>query len=98
MNEIINQAKAIKEDLVTFRRTIHRNPEVGATLPKTNNSVWFNDWKPKTKVLMMFGAESSGLSDELKDFANQNLTIEMNKDVESLNLSISAGIVMHKML
>ena len=47
---------------------------------------------------MMFGAESSGLSDELKDFANQNLTIEMNKDVESLNLSISAGIVMHKML
>ena len=69
-----------------------------ATLPKTNNSVWFNDWKPKTKVLMMFGAESSGLSDELKDFANQNLTIEMNKDVESLNLSISAGIVMHKML
>ena len=35
MNEIMNQAKAIKEDLVTFRRTIHRNPEVGATLPKT---------------------------------------------------------------
>ena len=35
MNEIINQAKAIKEELVTFRRTIHSNPEVGAVLPKT---------------------------------------------------------------
>ena len=35
MNEIINQAKAIKEDLINIRRTIHSNPEVGAVLPKT---------------------------------------------------------------
>ena len=35
MNEFINQAKAIKEELVTFRRTIHNNPEVGSSLPKT---------------------------------------------------------------
>ena len=35
MNEIMNQAKAIKEDLITFRRTIHSNPEVGESLPKT---------------------------------------------------------------
>ena len=35
MNEIINQAKEMKEELVNFRRTIHSNPEVGATLPKT---------------------------------------------------------------
>ena len=35
MNEINNQAKAIKEDLINIRRTIHSNPEVGAVLPKT---------------------------------------------------------------
>lgn len=35
MNEIMNQAKAIKEDLISFRRTIHSNPEVGESLPKT---------------------------------------------------------------
>ncbi|MDD6796217.1 MAG: M20 family metallopeptidase [Clostridiaceae bacterium] len=35
MNEIINQAKAIKEEMIAFRRTIHSNPEVGGTLPKT---------------------------------------------------------------
>ena len=35
MNEILNQAKSIKEELVTFRRTIHSNPEVGSSLPKT---------------------------------------------------------------
>ena len=27
MKEIMNQAKAIKEELITFRRTIHSNPE-----------------------------------------------------------------------
>ena len=35
MKEIMNQAKAIKEELITFRRTIHSNPEVGQSLPKT---------------------------------------------------------------
>ncbi len=35
MNEILNQAKSIKEDIVSYRRTIHSNPEVGPELPKT---------------------------------------------------------------
>ncbi|WP_294155625.1 M20 family metallopeptidase [uncultured Clostridium sp.] len=35
MNEIMNQAKAIQEDLIEFRRTIHSSPEVGESLPKT---------------------------------------------------------------
>ena len=39
MNEIMNQAKAIKEDLINFRRTIHSNPEVGDALPKTKSYV-----------------------------------------------------------
>lgn len=39
MNDIMNQAKAIKEELITFRRTIHSNPEVGESLPKTKTYV-----------------------------------------------------------
>ena len=39
MNDIMNQAKAIKEDLISFRRTIHSNPEVGDMLPKTKSFV-----------------------------------------------------------
>lgn len=39
MTDIMNQAKAIKEDLITFRRTIHSNPEVGDSLPKTKSYV-----------------------------------------------------------
>ena len=39
MNNITEQAKAIKEELIDIRRTIHSNPEVGAVLPKTKTYV-----------------------------------------------------------
>ncbi len=68
-----------------------------ATLPKASNTVSLKDYKTKEKTLVMFGAESTGLSEELKNFATTNLTIEMKNNVESLNLSISAGIVLYKL-
>lgn len=39
MNRFIEQAKLIKEDMIEYRRTIHKNPEVGAELPKTKKYV-----------------------------------------------------------
>lgn len=71
--------------------------ECVATLPKTKNSVWFKDWKPASKSVLMFGSEADGLSDELISIADKNLTIEMNKKVESLNLSVSASVLMYKL-
>ena len=35
MNELFQESQLIKEDLITYRRTIHNNPEVGSKLPKT---------------------------------------------------------------
>lgn len=35
MNKIIEQAMAIKDDIISYRRIIHANPEVGAELPIT---------------------------------------------------------------
>lgn len=68
-----------------------------ATLPKTQNSIWLNDWTPSEKVLVMFGSEADGLSENLINYATNNLTIKMNEKVESLNLSISAGLIMYKL-
>ena len=67
-----------------------------ATLPKSDNTIWLKDYIPQEKVLVMFGTESSGLSQKLKDFATKNVTIEMSDKVESLNLSISAGVILYK--
>ena len=68
-----------------------------ATLPKSNDSVFLKDFKPQDKVLVMFGAEADGLSQELINFATDKVTIEMDNKVESLNLSMSAGIIFYKL-
>lgn len=69
-----------------------------ATLPKNDNTVMFNDWQPAQKTLIMFGSEADGLSEELIKYSTKGLTIEMSKNVESLNLGVSASIIMHKMM
>ena len=74
---------------------IFKNYERIATLPVKENTINLKNYKPEEKVLIMFGSEADGLSDGLKNFATKNITIEMNGSVESLNLSVSAAIVMY---
>lgn len=69
-----------------------------ATLPKNKNSIMLKDWVTKEKTLVMFGSEADGLSKELINYSTECLTIEMNPKVESLNLAISTGIVIYKMM
>lgn len=68
-----------------------------ATLPSGENVIKLNNYSPNTDILLMFGSEADGLSEELKNFATTNITIEMEPNVESLNLSISAAIIMYKL-
>ena len=39
MNKFMEQAIAIKDDIVSYRRIIHANPEVGTELPMTKKFV-----------------------------------------------------------
>lgn len=71
-----------------------------ATLPKKENTIWLKELNTIDKALVMFGTESSGLSRELTDFAKDKgkaITIEMTDKVESLNLSISVGVILYKL-
>lgn len=68
-----------------------------ATLPKGNNVVPLKNYKLTDKILVMFGSEADGLSDELKEVATENVTIEMSPNVESLNLSVSVSIIMYEL-
>ena len=68
-----------------------------ATLPLGVNSVELSNYVPSERVLVMFGSEADGLSEELKNIADRNITIEMTDCVESLNLSVSASIVAYKL-
>lgn len=50
------------------------------------------DWTKPT--LLILGAEASGLSSEAARKADHIIRIEMKKPVESLNLAVSAGVVL----
>ena len=84
----IKDFKVLEEIFAPFERV--------ATLPKGENVVSLEEYQHAEKTLVMFGSEADGLSDELKNFATKNVTIEMQKDVESLNLSVSASVIMYK--
>lgn len=68
-----------------------------ATLPKSDDSTYLKDFLPQDKTLVMFGAEADGLSEELIKYSTDKVTIEMDNKVESLNLSMSAGIIFYKL-
>ena len=84
----INELDELKNIFTHFERV--------ATLPKGNDVINLTKYTPIEKTLVMFGSEADGLSQELKDFATKNITIEMAPNVESLNLSVSASIIMYK--
>ena len=84
----IKDFKALEEIFAPFQRV--------ATLPKGENVINLEDYQADEKTLVMFGSEADGLSDEMKNFATKNVTIEMQKNVESLNLSVSVAVFMYK--
>jgi len=69
-----------------------------ATLPKAHDSAYLNNFSAKEPYLIMFGSEAEGLSEHLIDFATKKVTIEMDSAVESLNLSVSVGILLYKLM
>lgn len=84
----INDLKILEHNFTDYTRI--------ATLPRSNNLL--KTFNVKEPFVIMFGSEASGLSDELIEFANSDVKIEMRDNVESLNLSISCGVVLYKLL
>lgn len=84
------------KDLSTLKE-IFKNFEKIATLPKAEDSIFLKDIKVESPYLIMFGSEAEGLSEDLINLSTKKLSIEMNNEVESLNLSISVGVVLYKL-
>lgn len=50
------------------------------------------------KSVVLFGSEADGISKELQNIATKHITLKMAKNVESLNLAITASIIFYKIL
>ena len=42
MNTFMQQAQLIKDEIISYRRTIHQNPEVALNFLKQSNMSWTN--------------------------------------------------------
>lgn len=69
--------------------------ECVATLPRATE--YLKNIKINEPMLIMFGSEADGLSQELIDFSTKEVKIEMASNVESLNLSVSCAVVLYKL-
>ena len=76
-------------------KKIFGNYERIATLPRAK--VYLKDFKVDLPILVMFGSEADGLSNDLTNFATKEVKIEMVSNVESLNLSVSCAVVLYKL-
>ena len=84
----------IKIDKDNIKRQFPKHKLIATTLDKTKKPTPFYQIKETNNIMIMFGSESSGLSEEVINQADIFVDIPMEKNIESLNLSISAGIIM----
>lgn len=88
----IAYAKTIKELKETFPE--HK---IVATALSEENNISVKECTDYNNFIVMFGAEATGLKQELLQIANKNLKLKMANNVESLNLSVCASIVMYEL-
>ena len=55
----------------------------------------FDDFKWEGNNILLFGSEGFGMREHTKKYADFSVRIEINKKIESLNISNSAAIVFH---
>ncbi|MGB3656108.1 MAG: RNA methyltransferase [Rivularia sp. (in: cyanobacteria)] len=68
--------------------------QVIATLPGANLTYWQVNWlKPS---LILLGNEGAGLSTDLAQMADLNVKIPLQPGVESLNVAISAALILYE--
>lgn len=82
------------DDFVVLRE-LFGNFERIATLPRAKK--FLKECKVKAPLLVMFGSEADGLSNELIEFSTKHVKIEMSDRVESLNLSVSCAVVLYEL-
>jgi len=65
-----------------------------ATLPNAKLTYWDLDFRTPSVILL--GNEGNGLSSELIDLADEAVQVPLSNGVESLNLAVTAALLMYE--
>ena len=55
------------------------------------------EWEKGGKNIVLLGQEADGLSEELTEYADRLVSIPGRGNVESLNLSVAAAIILYEL-
>lgn len=88
-----------------FRLPVERSAPARGTAERVREAggeIWatgaggrpLSGWRPAEPCLLLLGAEGTGLSAEARDLADGDLTIPLERGVESLNVAVAAGILL----
>jgi len=86
----LNRFHSVKECIVDLK---HKGYQIVATTPHTNDCL-LHEFDVTKKSCFFFGRETEGLSQEIIDQADYYLKIPMYGFTESLNISVSAAIIL----
>jgi TrmH family RNA methyltransferase len=91
-----------------FKLPPHRDADlvqIAARVRSTAGSVWATassgtpiaKWEPPRPLLLLLGAEGSGLSPQALSGADGTVAIPMDRGVDSLNVAVAAGILLQRL-
>lgn len=89
----VNRYKSSKECLHSLKANGYK---IVATSPH-EDSVMLDDFDLSEPVALFFGTEKDGISDEIMEVADTTLKIPMFGFTESLNISVSAAIILQNL-
>ncbi|MDE5095334.1 MAG: RNA methyltransferase [Trichodesmium sp. St11_bin5] len=93
--EWFNLHKAISENLKNeILKLQSQGLQVLATVPNSNINYWEIDLRKPTIIVL--GNEGSGISKDLIDLADYSVKIPLSNGVESLNVAVSAAIILYE--
>ncbi len=85
----------VSEDLPgTIIKAKQAGMQVIATLPGASFTYWQVNWQKPSLILL--GNEGAGLSTELAQMADLNVKIPLQPGVESLNVAITAALILYE--
>ncbi|WP_186645718.1 TrmH family RNA methyltransferase [Fluviispira vulneris] len=93
-----NGYKIVLVSLPDFSRTAkHYSEKIPSFSSNQFASTAFKDFIGDKKIALIFGSELHGVSPEWQDYADAYISVEMYGFMESLNVSVCAGIILQSL-
>ncbi len=88
---------SVERDAVADREAIRVRGRGGEVWASGAEGVPVTSWRPGRPLLLLLGAEGSGVDPDLVARADGTVTVPLERQIESLNVAVAAGILLHEL-